>query len=191
MAIDNEGPKPISIARLSAFWPALSTLKPRQQRAVTGAVNLTPSPCGSCGDLPIAHCIEREMLGSCTAVDKLLKRAIRMVKAGRDGGQIKAALNYPDIWVPGLGEGTPVQLHLYRDAEGPFHVETSANLEALSAQFGDQIALTIREADVVPDPSIGVRSRPTWFINGHRFRGAQTSVTLARFIAFELLDAAP
>jgi hypothetical protein len=191
MVIDMEGPKPISIDRLMEVWPPIAGLSDTQKRMVSGVVNVTPSPCGGCGDLPIAHCIDRKMFDSCPVMEKLLKRAVRMVRAGRDAGQIRAAINYPDLWVAGLGEGTPVQLHLYRNAEGPFQTETSATLEALSTQFGHQLNVTIREADIVPEPSIGVRSRPTWFINGHRFRGAQTSTTLARFIAFELLDAVP
>ena len=191
MAIDIEGPKPIPRDKLTVLWPPFSELSELQLRAISSVVNVTPSPCIGCGALPIAHCIDRKTVGLCPAMDKLLKRAIRMVKAGHDPGQIKAALNYPDSWVSGLGEGTPVKLHLYRDADGPFRAETAATIKALTAQFGVEVALTIREADVVPDPSLGVRSRPTWFINGHRFRGAQTSGTLARYIALDLLDETP
>ena len=52
----------------------------------------------------------------------------------------------------------------------------------------DKVTLEIFGADVAAPDKLEVRSRPTWFINGHRFRGAQSTTILKRFIEFELAD---
>ncbi len=188
MSIDLEGPKPIALTKLRKLWPALDVLDDAQQRTASTAVNITPSPCIECGSLPIAHCLASGKSADCAALSKLLARTIRLTVEGRPSGQIKASINYPDLWIPGLGEGTPVQIHLFRDRNGPFSKETKATLGGLNLRFGTEIAVTISEAEIVPAPGLGVRARPTWFINGHRFRGAQSENTLARFVAFELMD---
>ena len=98
---------------------------------------------------------------------------------------IKVSVNYPDFWVEGLGSGSPVEVHLFRDTAGRFESETAAVENGLRSIFGERLKWTIREATEVVDPKLGVRSYPTWFVNGHRFRGVQSVNGLARFVEYE------
>ena len=189
MAVDPEGPRPIARPRLVELWPSLGSLSEPQLQNFSSAVNIMPSPCGECSGLPIAHCLERGNEASKPVLSKLFKRAETLAQLDRPAAQIKAAINYPDTWFDGLGTGTPVHVVLYRDSEGAFASSTSETLEVLQKEFGDSARWSIHDRDVVAPEHIGVRSRPTWFINGHRFRGAQSSRILSRYIGFEILDA--
>ena len=124
-------------------------------------------------------------------VNKIAARARRLAEQGMPTDELKVALNYPDLWFADMGEGTPVTVHLYRDEDGPFAKDTRGTQQVLSERFGVRLVWTVHNAGSTPAEELGVRSRPTWFINGHRFRGSQSAQTLGRFINFELLDGAP
>lgn len=191
MAIDLEGPRPVGTAELKTLFPQLSTLTKAQVQLVAGVINIVPSPCEPCGDIPLAHCAQAGNVATCGALNKLVSRAILLTTAGQQAGHVKASVNYPDIWFDGMGSGSPVQVIVYQDEGGGFAKETAEAVSALQHNFGDKIALTLHGADVTAPAQLGVRSRPTFFINGHRFRGAQTPKTLGRFVAFELMEATP
>jgi len=188
MKIDLEGPKPISRERLKALWPQLAALTDTQLMNVSNAVNSVPAPCGDCNELPIAHCADRKGVGSCAVVSKLIERAIRNSVSGQSRPEVKASINYPDLWGPYEEKEGLVSVVLYRHLGGPATEQVNATLEALRPEFAQNAELTIHGNDVEPSPELGVRSRPTWFINGHRFRGTQSAETLARFIRLEVLD---
>jgi len=187
MNIDAEGPKPIGLIALKDRFPAWQNMDVGTLTAAAAAVNLVPGPCSECDGLPLAHCATAKPT-ECTVIDKIAARAQRLAEQGMPSDELKVALNYPDLWFPEMGDGIPVNVHLYRDEEGAFSAETRDAQDILSERFGARLAWTVHNADSVPLESIGVRSRPTWFINGHRFRGAQNARTLGRFINFELLD---
>lgn len=189
MPVDPEGPKPVDRARLVEMIPAAGSLSTDQIKRFSSAVNIIPTPCEACGTLPIAHCVERGHLSSCAVLEKLLRRAIVLAQDDQPTGHIKAAINYPDLWFAEQGEGIPPRVTIYRDADGPMQDRVAATLQALNEEFGDQIDLRVYDTDVAPPADLGVRSRPTWFVNGHRFRGAQSARVLSRFIKFEILDA--
>ena len=157
--------------------------------AAAAGLNLVPGPCPECEGLPVAHCATQQP-DVCPVVGKIAERAKRLAEQGMPAKELKVAINYPDLWFPDMGEGTPVNINLYRDEDGAFAVETRDAQRILSERFGPRLVWTVHSADAVAPEPIGVRSRPTWFINGHRFRGAQTARTLGRFINFELLDGA-
>jgi hypothetical protein len=118
-------------------------------------------------------------------LDTLFERAFGMAKDGANADAIKVAVNYPDFWVEGLGSGVPVNIHLYRDQGGRFAAQTQGVEQGLKKIFNEKLLWTIHEADQVADPALGVRAYPTWFINGHRFRGVQSVNSLARFVEYE------
>ena len=191
MAIDLEGPKPVGTAELKTLFPQLSALTTAQVQLVAGVINIVPSPCEPCGDIPLAHCAQAGNITTCGALNKLVSRAVFLTTAGQQAGHVKASVNYPDLWFDDMGSGSPVQVIVYQDAQGGFAKETAEAVSALQGNFGDKIAVTLHDADVAAPAPLGVRSRPTFFINGHRFRGAQTPKTLGRFVAFELMEATP
>ena len=188
MAVDPEGPKPIERRRLIELRPALGSLTEEQLKRFSSAVNIMPSPCGQCDGLPLAHCVERDKGTDCTVHEKLLERATTLAALDRPIAQIKASINYPDTWFSNMGEGTPVQVTLYRDERGAFQPQTLQTMTALKDEFGDQIQWVVYDAKTQAPDHLGVRARPTWFINGHRFRGSQSARILSRYIAFEVLD---
>ena len=183
-----DGRDPISRARLREIWPPLNTLSEDAVRRVAEAVNLIPSPCADCGSIPVAHCFEKGSAEACPVLNKLFERATRLANAGETQKVVKESINYPDVWFDGMGEGTPPKITLYRDESGPFSVKATEAVEDIRTHFGDKVTLEIFGADVAAPDKLEVRSRPTWFINGHRFRGAQSTTILKRFIEFELAD---
>lgn len=187
MKVDADGPKPVGLDALKKRFPSWSEMPEKALTSAGSAVNLVPGPCVDCGDLPLAHCAIEHPQG-CPVIAKIARRAQRLAERGMPTDELKVAINYPDLWFPELGEGLPVTVHLYRDAEGPFASKTREAQSVLTERFGAQLNWVVHEADVPPPEALGVRSRPTWFINGHRFRGAQSGRTLGRFINFELLD---
>ena len=68
---------------------------------------------------------------------------------------------------------------------------TEGILSDLKRKFPEGVAFVVFDEEQPTPEALGVRSRPTWFINGHRFRGAQTAGLLARFIALEVQDQSP
>ena len=189
MSLDADGPKPIGLAALKTRFPTWRDMAEGPLEAAAAAMNLVPGPCSECDGLPLAHCATQQP-NKCPVVEKIAQRARSLAEQGMPSEELKVAINYPDLWFPDLGEGLPVTIHLYRDEEGPFAEETRDTQRLLSERFGPRLVWTVHNADSNPPTSLGVRSRPTWFINGHRFRGAQTARTLGRFINFELLDGA-
>ena len=61
-------------------------------------------------------------------------------------------------------------------------------LAQMKEKFGDKVRWEVFGKDIEAPERLAVRSRPTWFVNGHRFRGAQSERILARFIALEFMD---
>jgi hypothetical protein len=188
--LDGDGPKPIGLAALKERFPTWKGMADGPLAAAAAGLNLVPGPCPECEGLPLAHCATQQP-DVCPVVEKIAERAKRLAEQGMPSEELKVAINYPDLWFPDMGEGTPVKIQLYRDEDGAFAVETRDAERLLVERFGAQLVWTVHDADAVAPEPIGVRSRPTWFINGHRFRGAQTPRTLGRFINFELLDGAP
>jgi hypothetical protein len=113
---------------------------------------------------------------------------MRLAKQDASVDTVKVAVNYPDFWIDGIGEGQAVQIHLFDDADGRFHAETKRVEEGLQNIFGQAIEWTIHGREDVSAAPWGVRSYPTWFINGHRFRGVQSVNSLARFVSHEVAD---
>ena len=188
LTLNFEGPQPVSRDRLRQLWPEFISLDETQLRAMSSVLNTVPTPCSSCGDLPFAHCVDRRATNNCGAIRKLVGRAERMAIAGDPVADIKAAINYPDTWHSEANLVTAPNVDIYRDKAGPFNEATQASIDELRTRYGP--SLEVREYDITTDPSasLGVRSRPTWFINGHRFRGAQSLNALTRFIDLELAD---
>ena len=183
-----DGRNPISRVRLREIWPPLKALSEDALRLVAEAVNLIPSPCAECGSIPVAHCLEKGTAETCPVLNKLLERATRLASAGANQRAVKESINYPDVWFDGMGEGTPPTITLYRDENGPLSPKTTEAVDDIRKHFGDKVSLEILGADVAAPDHLEVRSRPTWFINGHRFRGAQSTTILKRFIEYELTD---
>lgn len=190
MNLDADGPRPIGLTALKERFPAWNDMQEGPLKAAAAAVNLVPGPCAECDDLPLAHCATQQPL-RCEVVEKIARRAQRLAEKGMPSEELKVAINYPDFWFAGMGEGTPVHIHLYRDENGAFSAETSEAQQLLSKRYGAGLTWTVHNADATSAENLGVRSRPTWFINGHRFRGAQTARTLGRFVNFEILDGSP
>ena len=186
--INLDGPLPISRDQLKVLWPEIRALDEIEIQEVSRALNTIPGPCESCGNLPIAHCVAKGQDKNCAVIDKLVKRTLKLVCQKQPIKTVKNSINYPDIWFDFPSRGVPVEVRLYRDTEGSFHQETNQVLTELQAQFGHRVLFTIFEKDDLADDRLGVRSRPTWFINGHRFRGVQSPGTLGRYISLEETD---
>jgi hypothetical protein len=183
-----DGPSPVGLAPISVRWPAFIELDLEKQQVVAGALNLVPAPCDVCQFRTIAHCATAEPAIECGVLDTLFQRAVRMAKQGASVDTVKVAVNYPDFWIDGIGDGLTVQIHLFDDANGRFHAETKRVEEGLQNIFGQAIEWTIHGTEDVSATPWGVRSYPTWFINGHRFRGVQSVNSLARFVSHEVAD---
>ena len=186
--VGTEAQKPTSSKALRRRLPALDLLTQPQMQAVVAALNLVPSPCSMCDTKTAAHCLVDLGLTECGVLTKLSDRAIRLAKEGRDADHIKVAINYPDLWFSEMGRGVPVQIHLYRDLDGRFAVETEAIRAGVLDIFGDQIQIVTHDDLKENVGRLDVRSRPTWFVNGHRFRGLQSINSIARFVSRELDD---
>lgn len=184
MVLDAEGPKPIGVDALLRRFERLQGAAVEHHTAVAAALNVVMGPCEICDGKPLAHCAI-DHPSSCPVVNDLAARAVGLAERGIPAEQIKVAINYPDRWFPKMGRGVPVTIHLWRDAEGSFQAETQETQSALEARFGDSIQWVVHEADAQPPNNLDVRSRPTWFINGHRFRGAHSATSLGRFVQFE------
>ncbi len=184
--IQPEGPKPVSIASIGARWPAFRSLSTPEQQSVAGALNLVPAPCEACEFRTIAHCATAEPAISCAVLDKLYIRAQKLAQEGASVDIVKVAVNYPDFWISGIGEGVPVQVHLFHDEEGRFRTQTEAVEKGLIEAFGKDIEWTKHPKTEPAPEEWDVRSYPTWFINGHRFRGVQSVNSLARFVSYEV-----
>ncbi len=181
-----DGPKPIAVAELLKRYPKLKVETVEVHQSVAAAANVVPGPCEACDGLPLAHCVTQESV-ECPVGDGLIERATRLARSGMDSERLKVAINYPDFWFPDLGEGTPVTVHLWTDGAGLFKAETDAAKRDLEERFGEKVKWVVHAADESAPPHLGVRSRPTWFINGHRLRGAQSARTIGRLIQFELV----
>ena len=188
MTVYPDGRDPIGRDRLREIWPPLSSLSEDGVKLFAEAVNMMPSPCAGCGSIPIAHCYEQGQAESCPVLDKLFDRATKLASKGSPLRTVKESINYPDVWFDGMGEGSPPKVTVYRDEGGPFSAKTSEDIEDIRKQFGDSILLEVLGSDVDAPARLEVRSRPTWFINGHRFRGSQSTPILKRFIEYELSD---
>ena|GEM_PF-2692760 len=188
MKVNPEGPKPVSRARLIELRPSLSELADDKVKLIAEAVNILPSPCAQCGSLPLAHCLERVGASECSVLSKLFDRAAHLANTGRSTREVKESINYPDVWFPGMGEGKPPRITVYQDESGPFNDKTMETIEALKAEFGDEVSWDIHGGSVVAPDNLEVRGRPTWFVNGHRFRGSQSLRIIRRYIALELSD---
>ena len=183
-----EGRKPVSRARLRELWPPLKALPEDALRTVAEAVNVIPSPCVECGSIPVAHCFEKVGTESCKVLDKLFKRVTGLAAEGAPQRKVKESINYPDVWFDGMGEGSPAKVTVYRNESGPFNAKTTEAIAEIRKEFGDGVVLDILGTDVEAPANLEVRARPTWFINGHRFRGSQSTTILKRFIQYEIAD---
>lgn len=188
MKVGPEGLKPVPIQTLIGFVPRLGEKRKDVQQAAVAAMNLVPGPCASCDGTPLAHCLINPA-SQCTVASTLAQRAVALADKGVEGGDLKAALNYPDHWFPDLGSGVPVKVILWRDSAGPFGSETETIRSELADRYGAQVNWVVNDADTSAPEHLDVRARPTWFINGHRFRGMQSAQTLDRFIGYELSEA--
>ena len=189
MTVYPDGRDPIGRDRLREIWPQLNTLSEDGVKLFAEAVNMMPSPCAGCGSIPIAHCYEQGQAESCPVLNKLFNRATKLASQGSPLRAVKESINYPDVWFDGMGEGKPSQGHRLSRRRWAFSAKTSEDLEDIRKQFGDSILLEVLGSDVDAPARLEVRSRPTWFINGHRFRGSQSTPILKRFIEYELSDA--
>ena len=126
MDVNPDGPSPIGVEKFSQRYPQLSGLKLSIQQRVVAAANVVPGPCEDCEGRRLAHCMI-DKGNACLVADRLIGRALLMAKAGADTDQIKAAINYPDHWLAGLGQGEPVTIHLWHDDDGAFASETTCS----------------------------------------------------------------
>ena len=187
MDVGADGSRPVGIDALVARFPVLLAAGTNTRKEVTTAMNVVPGPCGVCDGASLAQCAVSHPT-DCDVADTIAKRAVVLADAGMIADRLKVALNYPDQWFPRLGNGVPVNVTLFTDPSCPFRTETEAIREELVQRFGDKIRWTIQSAATEPpEPRLGVRSTPTWFVNGHRFRGLQSARSLGRFIGFELI----
>ena len=188
MTVDANEPAPVGVEALSSRLFSVQELQLDQQRAVVGALNLVPAPCAVCDGKTMAECLVDVGIAQCLVLDKLTKRAVRMAKNGVSTDYIKVEINYPDLWLPRLGTGKPVTIHLYRANKGPFADDVNHIHTRLVEIFGADVQIFLHEDLDEEAARLGVRSRPTWFVNGHRFRGVQSVDGLARFVSYELAD---
>ena len=186
--VDANTPKPVGIEEIGSRLFAINGLPVEGQRAAVAALNLVPSPCVVCDGMTLAECLVEVGVANCPVLDKLTKRAVRMAKNNASTDLIKVEINYPDLWFPRVGSGKPVTVHLYRDADGRFAEDVNHIRSRLLDIFGADVRVVTHEEVDEESRRLGVRSRPTWFVNGHRFRGVQSVDGLARFVAFELAD---
>jgi len=185
MAVGGNSLKPVPPDRIVQRFQSLRLESKETQLAVVSALNLVAGPCEICDEKPLAHCAV-EHGHACIVVDRLVDRAIGLAKSGMPVDQLKVAINYPDIWFPGMGEGVPVHMHLFTSDDTPF-VEDIVQIQTeISDRFGDEVTWTVHRNDAQRQADLGVRAVPTWFVNGHRFRGLQSARTLGRFVAYEL-----
>ena len=72
------------------------------------------------------------------------------------------------------------------------HANVFSELHRIRARlleiFGADVEVVTHDDLDEESDRLGVRSRPTWFVNGHRFRGVQSVDGLARFVSYELAD---
>lgn len=188
MNVGPDGLKPIPVSRLQAIVPALSDRPTSVQQTVVAAINLVPGPCDSCDGAPLAHCLVNAS-AECSVALALVQRAMVLADSGKTGDEVKVAVNYPDLWFPDLGSGVPVTVTLWQDQSGPFGEMTETVRRDISARFGSKVNWSVYDTDIVAPAHLDVRARPTWFVNGHRFRGMQSAETIGRFIGFELIEA--
>jgi len=180
--------KPVSVAAFGKLYPSFTAMPEEAQQQAVAALNLVPAPCGECEPRTIAQCIEQKQDTHCPVLKKLARRAFRLAGDGKASDMIKVAVNYPDQWFAGLGDGNPVTIHLFQDNESRFAADVHEIQVQLSDIFGEKLVFVVHD-DLSEDVSlIGVRARPTWFVNGHRFRGVQSVNALGRFVAYELAD---
>jgi hypothetical protein len=181
------GPQPVSIAQLQQQWPSITELPIEQQQLFSATVNLVPAPCESCIGKTIGQCGTSVSTQSCEGMSRIVRRTIAGIQEQRTPSQIRLRANYPDLWVDVDESQAGTNVHLFRDLNGLFSDNTEAVRVGLEQMFAGQIRWSIHEADV-DGQQFGVRSRPTWFINGFRFRGVQSIGGLSRFIEYELED---
>ena len=85
----------------------------------------------------------------------------------------------------------PVIMEVWTRADSPFLDVTEATLDQLATSTEyPQVELVRRDLDgdaVVADQR-GARSVPTYFVNGHRLRGAQSASAILRLVRMELAD---
>ena len=184
----SDAEKPTAVDLLTLRLPALQQLQQSEMEAVVASLNLVPSPCSMCPNRTVAHCLVDLGWTECRVLGKLANRAIRLAKDGQGVDQIKIAANYPDTWFLGMGEGKPVQIHLYRDLDGSFARQTEEIRSRIVEIFGDQVSIITHDDKQENVERLGIRSRPAWFVNGHRFRGVQSVNGIARFVSYELAD---
>lgn len=185
MAVGENALKPIPPKRLVQRFARLRSESETTQRAVATALNLVAGPCEICEEKPLAHCAV-DHGDACGVADRLVDRAVVLANSGMPADQLKVALNYPDNWYPGMGEGIPVKIQLFTDTSTPFSEEIDRIQSALNERFRNDISWTVHRTGDSRAKDLGVRAAPTWFINGHRFRGLQSARTLGRFVAYEL-----
>ena len=180
-------PQPVSTAALNKRWPELESLSVDQQRVFSSTFNLLPAPCKGCDGMTIAKCVTAKNVQICDGLARIVRRTLDGIQIERSPSEIKLRANYPDLWFNISRNLKGTHVHLYRDANGLFSQETESIRVELAKRFKDQIEWTIHEAEE-DGQQFGVRSRPTWFINGFRFRGLQSADSLGRFIGYELED---
>ena len=142
--------------------------------------------CASPSPSPSPHPNPNPVIGP--VLSKLVRRARLLVLDGASKEEVTASINYPDQWFPGLDKFRGVQVHLYRETDGPFTAITDQTLQAIKRRFPTGVQFTILDQGTPAPEALGVRSRPTWFINGHRFRGSQSADILGRYIQLEVQD---
>ncbi|MGB0641081.1 MAG: hypothetical protein ACPGTU_17215 [Myxococcota bacterium] len=182
-----EKPKPVSLAQLKQQWPALEALTIEQQQRFSSTVNLLPAPCEQCDGKTIAKCGTTVDVQTCDGLKRIVRRTIDGIQAEWSPVEIRQHANYPDLWFDISRNLSGTNVHLFRDVNGLFAQETETVRAELANRYTEQVQWTIHEAED-DGHEFGVRSRPTWFINGFRFRGVQSADTLGRFISYEIED---
>ena len=188
---------PGDAGELIARWPALAGLAEADQQAGVGTLNVVPAPCEPCAGKSFGLCAVSPPTG-CEILAPLVDRALRLQVGGAPLEVLRAAVSYADHWVPHTpaspmwtGADVPAMLEIWVDPKSPLMdvVEVTLAQVAASPEYAQ---LKVVRQDLSTQATLaasrGVRSVPTYFVNGHRLRGAQSSGAILRLVRMEIAD---
>jgi hypothetical protein len=189
--------RPGDAGALLARWPALAALDEGPRQQVIGTLNVVPAPCTPCDGQSLGGCAIAPPPG-CEIVEGLVARVARLATEGAPPEVLRAAVSYADHWVPQAPRQPmwavgpkPVTLEVWTHPGSPFRDLVKETLAQL-ATTPEHAQVQVVHRDLKAEPEVaarrGLRSAPTYFVNGHRLRGAQSAPTIMRLIRMELAD---
>ncbi len=179
---------------LSAIVPEFSALSDESGRAAALALADVSAPCAPC-ERPLtmlSDCALKAPAG-CENLPRLLRRVARAAQTETNPERLRALVAYGDVWVSGAAPPEPkgrIPLELWLDPQSPLAPRVREQLAQLTE--GQPVDVTVRDPGAEPElaQERGVRSSPTWIINGYRLRGFQSNAALGMTLHRELAQIA-